>query len=113
MSWPLVGASCWIPCAVDSSSTSYPRLIKQRAGARRAEQRHTPSSMCLIEALWGSPGGDGVSDTLGGGVGLGRVISDAIGTLACMCVPLSVDGTVVCLASSSFARESSSFGWLE
>lgn len=55
MSWPLVGASCWIPCAVDSSSTSYPRLIKQRAGTRRAEQRHTPSSMCLTESVVGIP----------------------------------------------------------
>ena len=37
MGVPLLGASCWIPCAIDSSSTSlHPLLIEaRRSGAER------------------------------------------------------------------------------
>ena len=85
---------------IHGSSSSAQEHAERSSGTLRR-------SMCLTESVVGIPwwrGGDGVSDTLGGGVGLGRVISYAIGTLACMCVPLSVDGTVVCLARAEELR---------
>ena len=56
----------------------------------------TPNAM--RGTLWGSPGGVVRIPWWDGGVGLGRVFSGAIGTLACMSVSLSVDEAVVCLA---------------
>ena len=41
---PLLGASCWIPCVIDSSSTSSTSTAHRGAPERRrADQRRTPS----------------------------------------------------------------------